>query len=199
MSTFSARLISLRKERELSQEALGKIIQKKRSTVSGYESEGKEPDIETLCLLAKYFGVSTDYLLGYSDKRLNVDTVFFSDSVRFQKHYEALSPELRPVVAKCFDAYYRLLNRDVQLSRPERLLVYQELFGELSRLRAEISRAIELSGGSISEPVALSELMALQSELKNSVSALLDKLMQADIEVAFNVSTSGKGEAVSAG
>lgn len=197
MSTFSARLISLRKERELSQEALGKVIQKKRSTISGYESEGKEPDIETICLLAKFFGVSTDYLLGYSEKRLNVDTVFFSDSVRFQKHYEALSPELRPTLAKCFDAYYRLLNRDVQLSRPERLEVYQELFEELSRLRAEISRKIELSGGTISDPVVLSDLMALQSELKNSVAALLDKLMQADMEVAFGVKE--KGAVVSAG
>ena len=29
--------------------------------------------------------------------------------------------------------------------------------------------------------------MAMQSQLKNSVAALLDKLMQADMEIAFNV------------
>ena len=65
MSKFANRLISLRKERNLTQEDIAKIIYKKRSTVSGYETEGKQPDLDTVCLLAKYFGVSTDYLLGY--------------------------------------------------------------------------------------------------------------------------------------
>ena len=67
MQKFSNRLISLRKERGLTQEDVAKIISKKRSTVSGYETEGKEPDLETVCVFAKYFGVSTDYLLGRTD------------------------------------------------------------------------------------------------------------------------------------
>ena len=44
-----------------------------------------------------------------------------------------------------------------------------------------------MSNGSISDPVALSDLMALQSELKNEVSALLDKLMQTDMDVVFDL------------
>lgn len=51
MQKFSNRLISLRKERSLTQEDLAKIIHKKRSTVSGYETEGKEPDLETVCFV----------------------------------------------------------------------------------------------------------------------------------------------------
>ena len=54
MSKFANRLISLRKERNLTQEDIAKIIYKKRSTVSGYETEGKQPDLDTVCLLAKY-------------------------------------------------------------------------------------------------------------------------------------------------
>ena len=38
MQKFSNRLISLRKERGLTQEDLAKLINKKRSTVSGYET-----------------------------------------------------------------------------------------------------------------------------------------------------------------
>lgn len=38
MSKFANRLISLRKERNLTQEDIAKIIYKKRSTVSGYET-----------------------------------------------------------------------------------------------------------------------------------------------------------------
>lgn len=187
MQKFSTRLISLRKENGLTQEDLARIIQKKRSTVSGYETEGKEPDLETICFLASHFGVSTDYLLGYSDERNHVEQVFFNDRINFERHFKDLPPELRPVVSRCFDDFYLLLNRDMQLARPERLRVYQELLHTLQSLRADIRKLIESSGGTITDPVTLSDLMAYQSQLKNEISCLLDKLMQADMEVAFNI------------
>lgn len=187
MQKFSNRLISLRKERAMTQEDLAKVIQKKRSTVSGYETEGKEPDLETVCVLARYFDVSTDYLLGYSDERNHVEQVFYNDTVNFERHFKSMAPALRPVVSKCFDSFYLLLGRDMQLSRPERLRIYQDLLHTLQSLRADIRKAVEASGGSVTDPVALSDLMALQSQLKNEVSALLDKLMQADVEIAFNL------------
>ena len=187
MQKFSNRLVSLRKENGLTQEDLAKLINKKRSTLSGYETEGKEPDLETVCLLAQKFGVSTDYLLGYSDERNHVEQVFYNDNRNFQRHFNAMPAELRPIVAKCFDSFYLLLSRDMQLSRPERLRIYEELLHTLQSLRADIRKAIEASGGAVADPVALSNLMAMQSQLKNEVSALLDKLMQADMEIAFNV------------
>lgn len=98
-----------------------------------------------------------------------------------------MSAELHPVVAKYFDSFYLLLGRDMQLSRPERLQVYQELFQTLQSLRAGIRKAVEASGGAITDPLALSELMAMQSQLKNEVCALLDKLLQADMEIAFQL------------
>lgn len=193
MQKFSVRLISLRKERGMTQTDLAQLIQKKRSTVSGYETEGKEPDFETVCFLASHFGVSTDYLLGYSDERNHVEQVFYNDRVNFERHFKAMPPELRPVVSKCFDDFYLLLNRDMQLGRPERLRVYQELLHTLQSLRADIRKLIESSGGAITDPVALSDLMALQGQLKNEVSAILDKLMQADMEIAFDVKRGAGG------
>lgn len=187
MQKFSNRLIALRKERNLTQEDMAKLIQKKRSTVSGYETEGKEPDFETVCFLAQYFGVSTDYLLGYSDERNHVEQVFYNDTVNFERHFKNMPAELRPLVSKCFDSFYLLLGRDMQLARPERLRVYEELLHVLQSQRADIRKAIEASGGAVTDPVALSDLMAMQSQLKNAVAALLDKLMQADMEIAFNV------------
>jgi transcriptional regulator with XRE-family HTH domain len=187
MQNFSNRLISLRKERGLTQEDLANLIHKKRSTVSGYETEGKEPDLDTVCWLADYFDVSTDYLLGYSDERNHVEQVFFNDKVNFERHFKNLPAELRPVVSKCFDSFYLLLSRDMQLARPERLRVYEELLHTLQSQRADIRKAIEASGGAVTDPVALSDLMAMQGQLKNAVAALLDKLMQADMEIAFNI------------
>ena len=174
MQKFSTRLISLRKERGLSQEELAQIVNKTRSAVSGYEIEDKEPPFDVLCLFAEYFGVSTDYLLGLSDERNNVEQVFYNDRGNFERHFKAMSAELRPVVAKCFDSFYLLQ-------------VYQELFQTLQSLRAGIRKAVEASGGAITDPLALSELMAMQSQLKNEVCALLDKLMQADMEIAFRL------------
>ena len=57
----------LRQKHNMTQEDLGKIIDKNRSTIAGYETEGKEPDYETLKKIAIYFNVSTDYLLGKTD------------------------------------------------------------------------------------------------------------------------------------
>lgn len=131
--------------------------------------------------------MSTDYLLGYSDERNHVETVFYNDKVNFERHFKSLPAELRPVVAKCFDSFYLLLGRDMQLSRPERLRIYEELLHTLQSLLADIRKKIEASGGAVTDPVALSDLMAMQSQLKNEVSALLDKLMQADMEIAFNI------------
>lgn len=192
MQKFSNRLASLRKERGLTQEELANVIHKKRSTASGYETEGKEPDLETVCDLAKFFGVSTDYLLGYSDERNHVEQIFYNDHVNFEKHYKNMPAELRPIVAKCFDSFYLLLCRDMQLSRPERLRVYQELLHTLQGMRADIRKLIEASGGAITDPLALSDLMALQSQLKNEISSLIDKLMQADMEIAFNLKNGAK-------
>ncbi len=192
MQIFSNRLISLRKEKRLTQEELAKAIGKGRSTVSGYETEGKEPDIETLCCLARYFGVSTDYLLGYSDERDHVEQIFYNDHVNFERHYKNMPTELRPIISRCFDSFYRLLDHDMQIARPERLRAYQELLRTLQSLRSDIRKSIEVSGGAMTDPIVLSDLMALQSQLKNEISCLLDKLLQADMEIAFQIK-SGAG------
>ena len=190
---FAARLIALRKERGLSQEDIGKIINKKRSTISGYETEGKEPDIDTICVLADYFDVSTDYLLGNADRRRNVDTVFFNDTQNIRKHYEAAPEQTQIQAANLFDSFYRLIVRDVQCARPERLEVYNELFKSLSAYRAQIIRTVDLAHGSL-DPAALSAIMSLQSDMKNDVSTILDKLMQADFSISFDAAKSDSGE-----
>jgi len=185
MQIFSSRLIALRKEKRLTQEELAKIIGKGRSTVSGYETEGKEPDIDTICFLAKYFSVSTDYLLGYSNERNHVEQIFYNDHVNFERHYKNMPAELRPVISRCFDSFYLLLSCDMQLAQPKRLRIYQDLLHTLQSLRADIRKLIECSGGTITDPVSLSDLMALQNQLKNEISCLLDRLMQADMEIAL--------------
>jgi len=61
------RLAQLRKERDLTQEQLAKIFNMSRSTYAQYEVDRRHPDYNTLKMIAEYFNVSTDYLLGRTD------------------------------------------------------------------------------------------------------------------------------------
>lgn len=187
MKTFSSRLIALRKERQMTQSDLARAIHKTRSTVSGYETEGKEPDYEMLCSLAEYFGVSTDYLLGIDDCRTHSEAVFINDTKNFKRHYDSLPPLVKQTVAKMYDSFYVLLSRDMIKNNEERLALYSDLFSLLQDSRAKIRNAIDSCGGQVTDPLLLSDLMNLQNSLKNEVCAVLDKLMQADIDTAFEV------------
>ncbi len=62
-------LISIRQEKKLTQSEVADFLQVKRQTYSAYERGVSVPDANTLCKLATYFNVSSDYLLG-----LNLDT-----------------------------------------------------------------------------------------------------------------------------
>ncbi len=58
-------LRGLIEERGLSQKQLALELQISQSTLGGYVQGAREPDFETLKLFARYFHVSTDYLLGF--------------------------------------------------------------------------------------------------------------------------------------
>lgn len=64
---FGERLKKLREEKGIIQEDLGKIVNLSKANISKYEKNIIEPNNETLTLLANYFDVSIDYLLGLSD------------------------------------------------------------------------------------------------------------------------------------
>lgn len=86
-----------------------------------------------------------------------------------------------------YDSFYVLLSRDMMKNNEERLALYSDLFSLLQDSRAKIRNAIDSCGGQVTDPLLLSDLMNLQNSLKNEVCAVLDKLMQADIDTAFEV------------
>lgn len=187
MKTFSSRLIALRKERQMTQSNLAKAIHKTRSTVSGYETEGKEPDYETLCSLAEYFGVSTDYLLGIDDCRTHSEAVFINDTRNFKRHYDNLPPLIKQTAAKMYDSFYVLLSCDMMKNDEECLELYSDLFSLLQDSRAKIHNVIDSCDGQVTDPLLLSDLINLQNSLKNKLCTILDKLLQVDIDRAFEV------------
>lgn len=64
---FGKKLRELRELKGLSQEELGKVLNKTKNNISQYETGKREPDLETLNKIADFFNVTTDYLLGRTD------------------------------------------------------------------------------------------------------------------------------------
>ena len=62
--SLNEKLIELREDMGLTQEASGDKIQVARSTISGYENGTSQPSYSVLLQLADVFGVSLDYLFG---------------------------------------------------------------------------------------------------------------------------------------
>ncbi len=69
---FSNKLRTLIEERNLTQKQVAKDLNIAPSTMGGYVQGSSEPDFETLKRLARYFDVTTDYLLNiHTDKSNN--------------------------------------------------------------------------------------------------------------------------------
>lgn len=64
MSSFSENLLELMKENNISQTQLAKVLGVKQQTVSRYIIGEREPDIDMIIKIAKYFDVSVDILFG---------------------------------------------------------------------------------------------------------------------------------------
>lgn len=72
------KLKSLRLEKKLTQKQVADRIGLAVSAVSSYESSSRYPSYEVLVQLARIFHVTTDYLLGMTDKR-NIDVTGLDD------------------------------------------------------------------------------------------------------------------------
>ena len=73
---FGERLRKLRSDSHLTQEQLASVLNLSRSTVAYYESGMRSPDMQKLLLIADYFNISLDYLLG----RTEIKTVLTSNN-----------------------------------------------------------------------------------------------------------------------
>lgn len=74
MKIFGEKLKDLRKSRNLSQEEFGKVFgeYKSQSTIGTWERGDREPSMEDIIKIAKYFDVSIDYLFGLEEDKRSV-------------------------------------------------------------------------------------------------------------------------------
>ena len=72
MADFARVLRLLRTEKGLSQQALSDILGISKSAINMYERGEREPGFEVLELIADYFNVDIDYLLGRTTKTTKI-------------------------------------------------------------------------------------------------------------------------------
>lgn len=79
MVNMGEKLKSLRIEKKLTQKQIADRIGLAISAVSSYESGSRYPSYDALIKLSRIYHVSTDYLLGITDKR-NIDVSGLNDA-----------------------------------------------------------------------------------------------------------------------
>ncbi len=72
---FGETLAKLRAEKGIYQKELAAALNVSVGTVSNYEKGVHFPDLSTLCKIADYFEVTTDYLLNRTRYRYNFETL----------------------------------------------------------------------------------------------------------------------------
>ncbi len=114
-------LEELRKESGLKRSDLAKQLNINQNTLANYEKELRQAPYETLILIADYFSVSVDELLGRTTSSLKEEV---------KKPATDLKPEFSPLAKKEKDIIYAY--RRLSPENKERLLDYLGLLGRLN-------------------------------------------------------------------
>lgn len=73
--SFGQILTTLREEKGIYQKELASYLNVSIGTISNYENDVHHPDLNTLCRIADFFAVTTDYLLGRSSYQFDINTL----------------------------------------------------------------------------------------------------------------------------
>ncbi len=108
MSQFFTRLRLLKSKSQQTQREIAKNLGLRPQTMS-YYMNGREPDFDTLIAIAKYFDVTTDYLLGLTNdphrETVAVDELgVTTDAIDIMKKVKKYDP------SACLDAVTELLK-----------------------------------------------------------------------------------------
>lgn len=106
MLQLKVSLKDLRIARGLTQIELSKDLQISPSTIGMYEQGRREPDLSTLIKIARYFHVTTDYLLSLDDSPHKLVSPLTSQDKELLRKYHTLSPASRGAVDNQLDYFY---------------------------------------------------------------------------------------------
>ncbi len=114
MGDFKKVFKHLRQARGLTQEELAKQLHVSRSRIGMYETGERQPDFDTLEMIADFFNVDTDYLLGRTDKTTIVPESYYLNADA--KEYAQFLFD-NPEYLVLFDASRKVKPEDIEFVR----------------------------------------------------------------------------------
>ena len=113
MIDISNKIKELRLERNLKQKEVASALHIATNTLSQFENNKGRPSLEVLTLMADFFNVTVDYLIGREDEFGNVlnfnDGMLSSEEKTLLNLYSKITPSEREIILKQLKA---LSNHD---------------------------------------------------------------------------------------
>lgn len=115
-------LAELRKDRGLKQQDITELLHVSDSTISAHEVGSREPSLDMLVEYARFFNVSTDYLLGMTPDCRNpaILSEVFCDGLTYGhllQELQKLTPEMRSAFLSVLKAMVFCAENQDQLNR----------------------------------------------------------------------------------
>lgn len=104
---FSVRLQHLIEEANITQRELSLELHLAPTTLNGYVNNYRQPDFSTLKRMAKYFDVTTDYLLGVTDQRHHEPARLNREENGLVRIYRSLGLEHKELLMEQAKTLYR--------------------------------------------------------------------------------------------
>lgn len=143
-ATFPTRLRELLAPKGVTITALADKLEISRQAVSQYQDGSTQPNLQSLAEIAKYFGVSTDWLLGLTDMRTpNMD-------VRAIANYIHLSDK----AIERLNSLTAIEGGDMYLIMLSAMIESPELYRLIGQIRYYIDRLAEYEALSKDDPAA---------------------------------------------
>lgn len=113
---FAQRIKYFRKSYKLKQEDIGKLINVSKAQISEIERGRKSTSLENIVILAEYFNVSLDYLIGRTDNPdltiINVEQNISEEESELLEDYRRLNKlEKNVIIGKLSEMIY---NKEVE-------------------------------------------------------------------------------------
>jgi len=112
---LNERLTQLRKRSGLTQADIAKHLKITRQAYSSYESNHRQMDFASLCLIADFYNVTADYLLGRGEI---CNPTFTNGEIEVIEKYRALDSRGKDAVTALLDFEYLNITKDGNEKKP---------------------------------------------------------------------------------
>ena len=172
-ATFPTRLRELLAPKGVTITALADKLEISRQAVSQYQDGSTQPNLQSLAEIAKYFGVSTDWLLGLTDMRTpNMD-------VRAIPNYTHLSDK----AIELLNSLTAIEGGEIYLIMLSAMIESPELYRLIGQIRYYIDRLTEYEASSNDDPAAFDAAEYKIASERYGVAYSFEKLLNDVLEL----------------